>query len=55
MPDLVAIIVERMESFFRDPLNYEGPFSGITYRDVVWPSGVPNTAMPANMVPEGAD
>jgi hypothetical protein len=28
---VIEIVRERMERFFRDPVNYDGPFSGITY------------------------
>lgn len=33
MPEksVVEIVTERMERFWRDPVGYDGPFSGITY------------------------
>ena len=44
----VEIVTERMERFWRDPWNYDAPFSGITYGDVVPPKNDDRT-------PEGSD
>ena len=32
---VIEIVTERMDRFFADPDSYDGPFSGITYGDVL--------------------